>query len=82
MAVSGKSQNNASTPSANAANSSSRALANGEVWIYKNGVLVTKVTLNAADQSFFNSKGGRVGVWYLNSVGSVFDDFGGGTFIP
>jgi hypothetical protein len=38
------------------------ALANGEVWIYKNGLLVAKVTLNAGDQSFFNGKGGRIGL--------------------
>lgn len=35
-----------------------RAWANGKVEIYKNGTLVATVTLSAADQAFFNAKGG------------------------
>jgi hypothetical protein len=35
-----------------------RALNNGTVEVYKNGTLVARVTLNAADQAFFNDFGG------------------------
>lgn len=40
-----------------------RVLASGKVEIYKNGTLVTTVTLSAADQAFFNAKGGKIGIW-------------------
>ncbi len=59
-----------------------RALANGDVLIVKNGTLVGTVSLNAADQAFFNSKGGRIGVGYLKGGVGFFDDFGGGTMTP
>ena len=59
-----------------------RALANGDVLIVKNGTLVGTVTLNAADQAFFNSKGGRIGVGYLKGGVGFFDDFGGGSVTP
>jgi hypothetical protein len=59
-----------------------RALANGEVWIFKNGVFVGKVVLSAADQAFFNNKGGRIGLNFNGSPRLVFDDFGGGTTTP
>jgi hypothetical protein len=55
-----------------------RALSTGEVVIYKNGVEVGYVTLNAADQTFFNSKGGHIGLWFLDARDAFFDDFGGG----
>jgi hypothetical protein len=42
-----------------------RALGSGTVEIYKNGTLQGSVTLNAADKSFFNSKGGMIGVWTI-----------------
>jgi hypothetical protein len=56
-----------------------RALESGTVEIYKNGMLPSSITLNATDKSFFNSKGGMIGVWTLAAPNAVFDDFGGGT---
>jgi predicted outer membrane repeat protein len=56
-----------------------RAKDNGTVEIYKNGTLLTTVTLNAADQQFFNAKGGKIGVWTAGAPNALFDDFGGGT---
>jgi hypothetical protein len=55
-----------------------RALTNGDVRIYKNGTLVATVRLNAADQAFFNAKGGKIGIWAAAASGAVMDDFGGG----
>ncbi len=59
-----------------------RALASGSVEIYKNGALIATVALNASDQAFFNSKGGKIGLWTLAAPNSFFDDFGGGTIVP
>jgi hypothetical protein len=56
-----------------------RALANGTVLIYKNGNLIAIVTLSTADQTFFNSKGGRIGLWTVNAPNAFFDNFGGGS---
>jgi hypothetical protein len=56
--------------------------ASGEVEISKNGTLLTTVTLTAADQTFFNGKGGRIGVWSVAAPNALFDDFGGGTLAP
>ncbi len=56
-----------------------RALANGTVQVYRNGILTATVTLNTADQTFFNSRGGRIGLWTLVAPAAFFDDFGGGT---
>src|SRR5262249_11393256 len=61
---------------------SAQALANGAVKIYKNGTLLTTVTLNAADQAFFNAKGGKIGIWTAAALNAVLDDFGGGTVAP
>jgi hypothetical protein len=58
------------------------ATADGHVRVYKNSVLVDTVTLNAADQGFFNARGGRVGVWSLFAAQAFFDDFGGATVGP
>jgi large repetitive protein len=52
--------------------------ADGRVRIYKNNSLLTTVTLNAADQSFFNAKGGKIGLWTLAAPNAFLDDFGGG----
>jgi hypothetical protein len=57
---------------------SARALASGNVEIYKNGTLVATVTLNAADQAFFNDRGGRIGVWTVGASNALMDDFSGG----
>jgi hypothetical protein len=59
-----------------------RALANGEVKVYKNGALLASVTLNAADQAFFNAKGGKIGIWTAAASKAVLEDFGGGTAAP
>ena len=59
-----------------------RALSNGLVLIYKNGVEIGAVTLNAGDQAFFNPKGGRIGLWFINAKDAFFDDFGGGNIVP
>lgn len=55
---------------------------NGVVSIYKNNVLVATVTLNAADQAFFNSRGGKIGLWTLAAPNASLDNFGGGTVTP
>jgi len=52
--------------------------ASGSVRIYKNSTLITTVTLSAADQSFFNTKGGKIGLWSALAPKAFFDDFGGG----
>ena len=54
-------------------------LADGTVRIYKNNTLISTVTLNAADKSFFNGKGGKVGLWTVAAPNAFFDDFGGGS---
>jgi hypothetical protein len=59
-----------------------RALASGEVQIYKNGTRIASVTLNAADKAFFNTKGGKIGLWTLAAPKAELDDFGGGTVTP
>ena len=66
-------------PFANGDRLGARALANGEVWIYKNNTLVAKYTLTTADQAFFNARGGRIGVTYLVANKAVLDNFGGGS---
>lgn len=58
------------------------ARANGIVSIFKNDALVAVVTLNAADQGFFNPRGGKIGLWALNARNTFFDNFGGGTVTP
>ena len=52
--------------------------ANGTVRVYKNNSLLTTVTLNAADQGFFNAKGGKIGLWTVAAPNAFVDDFGGG----
>jgi hypothetical protein len=59
-----------------------RALSNGIVIVYKNGIEAGYFTLNAADQAFFNPKGGYIGLWFINAANAFFDDFGGGTLLP
>jgi hypothetical protein len=50
--------------------------------VYKNDTLVKAVTLNAADQGFFNAKGGKIGVWSALAPQAFMDDFGGATIVP
>ena len=52
--------------------------ADGTVRVYRNNSLLTTVTLNAADQSFFNAKGGKIGLWTVAALNAFVDDFGGG----
>lgn len=51
-----------------------RALADGSVRVYRNGVLIGATSTT----SFFANRGGRIGVWYLKTANATFDDFGGG----
>jgi uncharacterized delta-60 repeat protein len=55
-----------------------QALATGEVVIFKNSMEVGRVTLNSADQAFFNPIGGHIGLWFIDARNAFFDDFGGG----
>jgi hypothetical protein len=52
-----------------------RALADGNVQMFKNGVLIGQA--NAG--SFFAGKGGRIGLFFFLAPHAKFDDFGGGT---
>ncbi|MEZ4734658.1 MAG: hypothetical protein R3E79_46800 [Caldilineaceae bacterium] len=52
--------------------------ADGTVRVYQNNSLLSTVTLNAADQSFFNAKGGKIGLWTVAAFNAFVDDFGGG----
>jgi hypothetical protein len=73
---------NASVPFTNGDNLGACAKANGEVRVYKNATLVQTVTLNTTDQGFFNSKGGKVGIWSALAPRAFMDDFGGATITP
>ncbi len=55
-----------------------RALADGSVRVYKNGVLIGA----ASTSSFFVNRGGRIGVWYHQTANAHFDNFGGGNTTP
>ncbi len=55
---------------------------NGEVRIYTKGALLATVTLNPADQAFFNKKGGKIGLWSVLAPNAYFDDFGGSSIAP
>ena len=37
--------------------------------------LLTTVKLTAADKTFFNGKGGKIGVWTVAAPKAVLDDF-------
>lgn len=58
-----------------------QALSTGEVVIFKNGMEVGSVTLTAADQAFFNPRGGHIGLWFIDARNAFFDDFGGGDIV-
>ena len=55
-----------------------RAMANGKVEIYRNGV---KVGESDATGWPYYASGGYVGVWYIDAANAVLDDFGGGTVV-
>jgi hypothetical protein len=59
-----------------------RAKADGTVEVYQNGVQIASATLNAEDGAFFNSRGGKVGIWTVIAPRAVLDDFGGGNAAP
>jgi hypothetical protein len=59
-----------------------RANADGTVQIFKNGALLQTITLNATDKAFFNSKGGKIGLWAVAAPNAILEDFGGGTVKP
>ena len=60
-----------------------QVLANGTVKIYRNGILIVTISLNAVDQAFFNSRGGKIGLTAgLGPNQAAFDNFGGGTTKP
>lgn len=58
-----------------------QALTTGDVVILKNGEEVGRVTLNPTDQAFFNSRGGHIGLWFINARNAYLDDFAGGDVI-
>jgi hypothetical protein len=55
-----------------------RAKANGQVEVYKNGVLLA--TRDVTGWPLFAS-GGYIGIWCLNDKGTFMDDFGGGAAV-
>lgn len=59
-----------------------RVDAAGLVQIYHNGDLIETITLNTADQDFFNTRGGVVGLWYIYAYNTLIDDFDAGSVEP
>lgn len=55
-----------------------KALADGSVKVYRNGVQIGTATTSP----FFVNRGGRIGVWFHQTSGALFDDFGGGNTTP
>jgi hypothetical protein len=55
-----------------------RAMASGQVQVYRNGTL-----LGTRDTSAwpFNAQGGYLGLWFEQATNSLLDDFGGGTVV-
>ncbi len=53
-----------------------RALANGNVEVYKNGELLG--TRDVTSWSYY-AQGGYIGLWFVGANGARLDDFGGGT---
>ena len=54
----------------------------GAVQIRRNGDLVASLVLNAADQAYFNSRGGKIGISTVAASSAFLDDCGGGTTTP
>jgi hypothetical protein len=57
-------------------------LADVTIQIYRNGTPVTTFTMSSTDKAFFNTKGGKIGIWSIATPQTRFDDFGGGTLTP
>ncbi len=55
-----------------------RALADGTVRVYKNGVLIGVMDTKSAHGNFFVNKGGRLGICYRDAASARFDNFAGG----
>lgn len=55
-----------------------QALADGSVQVYRNGTSIGTTTTSP----FFVNRGGRIGVWFQQTSGALFDDFGGGNSTP
>jgi hypothetical protein len=53
-----------------------RALADGTVEVYRNGVLIATRDISAWPH---NASGGYLGLWFGNAKDALVDDFGGGT---
>lgn len=53
-----------------------RAKANGDVEVYKNGILLG--TRSVTSWPYY-ANGGYIGIWFANATGALLDDFGGGT---
>ena len=59
-----------------------RVRPNGEIQVLHGELMVATFTLDAADQAFFNTRSGRIGIWFEQALTARFDDFGGGTLVP
>ncbi|HLF27899.1 MAG TPA: DUF642 domain-containing protein [Anaerolineae bacterium] len=59
-----------------------QALADGAVRVYRNCDLLGVVDTQTLTGTFFVNKGGRIGLWFIDAEGAVFDNFGGGTITP
>jgi hypothetical protein len=53
-----------------------RALSNGALEVYRNGVLIATRDISAWP---YNTSGGYIGLWFGNAKDALVDDFGGGT---
>jgi PKD repeat protein len=57
---------------------SAQALETGTVRVYVNGVQVGQASVNP----WFNTRSGRIGLWYNNAADARFDNFTGGNVTP
>ena len=57
-----------------------RVLADGSVEVLRDGDIRRHDEAGCSRSvSYFNGKGGQIGIWSLAATRAVFDDFGGGT---
>ena len=59
---------------------SARVQADGAVLVYRNSKLLKSVSLGATDRSFFEKKGGKIGIVAEKAGDAVLDNFRGGTY--
>ena len=50
------------------------ALSNGTIRIYRNGALLSTLTLSHTDQAYFNARGGKIGL-LTSGIGNLLDNF-------